>query len=155
MRHPATHRGKRVLHVRLALNTPFGRDLRVNAVKRLADEIPHIPRRDLPLRDVNERVKLGGRDGYVSRWRVEDTIRYVKQAYKLEDVRLMKYVKLRNMAARALTKPDFATQAGFSPRKMPVTLLKSSVRPKTLGGTLVSHHFLGRLHASLDTGSDV
>ena len=26
--------------------------------------------------------------------------------------------------ARALTKPDFATQAGFSPRKTPVTLLK-------------------------------
>ena len=49
---------------------------------------------------------------------------------------------------RALTKPDFATQAGFSPRKTLVTLLKSSVRPKTLGGTLVSHHFLGRLHVS-------
>ena len=52
----------------------------------------------------------------------------------------------RETHARALTKPDFATQARFSPRKTPVTLLKLSVRPKTLGGTLVSHHFLGRLH---------
>ena len=47
--------------------------------------------------------------------------------------------------AHVLTKPDFATQAGFSPRKTPVTLLKLSVRPKTLGGTLVNHHLLGRL----------
>ena len=47
-------------------------------------------------------------DGYISRWRVEDTIRYVKQAYKLEDVRLMKYVKLRNMAALVLAVAYFA-----------------------------------------------
>ena len=54
--------------------------------------------------------------------------------------------------ARALTKPDFATQAGFSPRKTPVTLLKLSVRPKTLGGTLVNHHLLGRLQGKFGLG---
>ena len=47
-------------------------------------------------------------EGYLSRWRVEDTIRYIKQAYNLEDVRLMKYTKLKNMAALVLAVSYFA-----------------------------------------------
>ena len=37
--------------------------------------------------------------GYLTRWRVEDTIRYVKQSYRLEHMRMMHYGRLRNMAA--------------------------------------------------------
>ena len=37
-----------------------------------------------------------------ARWRVEDTIRYVKQSYKLEDIRLFRYGKLKAMAAVVL-----------------------------------------------------
>ena len=37
--------------------------------------------------------------GYMTRWRVEDTIRYVKQSYRLEHMRMMRYGRLRNMAA--------------------------------------------------------
>ena len=33
--------------------------------------------------------------GYLSRWRIEETIRYIKQAYELEDVRLLKFDRLR------------------------------------------------------------
>lgn len=41
-------------------------------------------------------------EGYMTRWRVEDTIRHVKSSYNLEDVRLMKYDKLKNLAAIVL-----------------------------------------------------
>ena len=46
--------------------------------------------------------------GYMTRGRVEDTIRHVKQAYNLEDVRLFKYEKLRNMAAIVLAAAYFS-----------------------------------------------
>lgn len=36
---------------------------------------------------------------YMSRWRVEETIRSLKQSYELEDIRLMTYVRLQNMMA--------------------------------------------------------
>ena len=41
-------------------------------------------------------------EGYITRWRVEDTIRHVKQSYKLEDIRLFKYGKLKAMSAVVL-----------------------------------------------------
>ena len=41
-------------------------------------------------------------EGYITRWRVEDTIRHVKQSYSLEGIRLFKYVKTKAMAAIAL-----------------------------------------------------
>jgi hypothetical protein len=48
-------------------------------------------------------------DGYLARWRVEDTIRYVKQCYDLEDIRLLSYTRLRNMAALVLATAYFAS----------------------------------------------
>lgn len=47
-------------------------------------------------------------EGYMTRWRVEETIRHVKQSYSLEDVRLMKYDKLRNLAAIVLAAVYFS-----------------------------------------------
>ena len=46
--------------------------------------------------------------GYVSRWRVEETIRYIKQSYRLEDMRLLNYERLKNMAALVLCASAFA-----------------------------------------------
>ena len=37
--------------------------------------------------------------GYITRWRVEDTISFVKQSYKLEHVRCLDCRRLKNMAA--------------------------------------------------------
>ena len=37
--------------------------------------------------------------GYITRWRVEETIRYIKQSYRLEHMRLLDYQRLKNMAA--------------------------------------------------------
>lgn len=48
-------------------------------------------------------------EGYLSRWRVEDAIRYIKQAYRLEDIRLLDYERLRNMLAILLAAVYFAS----------------------------------------------
>ena len=41
-------------------------------------------------------------EGYITRWRIEDTIRHVKQSYNLEDMRLFKYAKIKALAAIVL-----------------------------------------------------
>lgn len=40
--------------------------------------------------------------GYLTRWRVEETIRFVKQAYSVEDMRLLSMTRLKNLAALVL-----------------------------------------------------
>ena len=47
-------------------------------------------------------------EGYITRWRVEDTIRHVKQSYRLEDMRLFKYDKIKAMAAIVLATTYFS-----------------------------------------------
>lgn len=46
--------------------------------------------------------------GYVTRWRVEDTIRFIKQSYRLEHMRLLDYQRLKNMAALVVAVAYFA-----------------------------------------------
>lgn len=48
-------------------------------------------------------------EGYLARWRVEDAIRYIKQSYRLEDVRLLDYTRLKNMMAVVLAAAFFAS----------------------------------------------
>ena len=47
-------------------------------------------------------------EGYLTRWRVEETIRFVKQAYEIEDVRLLKFDRLKAMVAIVLATAYFA-----------------------------------------------
>lgn len=49
-------------------------------------------------------------ESYVARWRVEETIRYIKQSYRLEDIRLLTYERLRMMAALVTAVTYFACQ---------------------------------------------
>lgn len=48
-------------------------------------------------------------EGYLSRWRVEDAIRFIKQSYRLEDIRLLDYTRLKNMMAIVLATVFFAS----------------------------------------------
>lgn len=48
-------------------------------------------------------------EGYLSRWRIEETIRFVKQAYGFENVRVMTYSRIRCMASLVLASAYFAT----------------------------------------------
>ena len=47
-------------------------------------------------------------ESYLARWRVEETIRFIKQSYQLEDIRLLTYERLRNMTALVMATAYFA-----------------------------------------------
>ncbi len=46
--------------------------------------------------------------GYLSRWMVEETIRFIKQSYHLEDIRVLDYNRLKNLVALTLAAAYFA-----------------------------------------------
>lgn len=41
-------------------------------------------------------------EAYLTRWRIEETIRFVEQRYRLEDIRVLTYERLRNMMGLVL-----------------------------------------------------
>lgn len=41
-------------------------------------------------------------EAYVTRWRIEETIRFIKQSYGFEDIRVLTYERVRNLAALVL-----------------------------------------------------
>lgn len=45
--------------------------------------------------------------GYLTRWLVEETIRFIKQSYRLEDLRVLTYERLRNLAALVMATAYF------------------------------------------------
>jgi hypothetical protein len=47
-------------------------------------------------------------EGYFARWRVEESIRFVKQSYRLEDIRLLRYARLRAMVTLVVAVAYFA-----------------------------------------------
>ena len=52
---------------------------------------------NLPMRR-NRKVLWWVVSAYLSRWRIEEAIRFIKQSYDLEDIRVLTYERLRNMA---------------------------------------------------------
>ena len=52
---------------------------------------------DLPMRR-NRAVLWWVVSAYLTRWRIEEAIRFVKHSYDLEDIRVLTYQRLRNMA---------------------------------------------------------
>jgi len=54
---------------------------------------------------------------YISRWKIEETIRFIKQSYRLEDIRLLTYKKLKNMITFVLAASYFiCVHLGLSER---------------------------------------
>jgi hypothetical protein len=47
-------------------------------------------------------------ESYMTRWSIEETIRFIKQSYNLEDIRLLTYRRLQNMMALVLAVAYFA-----------------------------------------------
>jgi len=47
-------------------------------------------------------------ESYISRWSIEETIRFLKQSYNLEDIRLLTYHRLQNMMALIMAVAYFA-----------------------------------------------
>ena len=62
---------------------------------------------NLPMRK-NREVIWQVVEGFLSRWMVEETIRFIKQSYNLEDLRVLNYERLRNMVVMVLAAAFFA-----------------------------------------------
>ena len=46
--------------------------------------------------------------GYLARWLIEETIRFIKQSYRMEDIRVLNYERLRNLIALVLAAAYFS-----------------------------------------------
>ena len=46
-------------------------------------------------------------ESYLARWKVEETIRYIKQSYKLEDMRILTYQRMRNLITMVMAAAFF------------------------------------------------
>jgi len=60
---------------------------------------------------------------YLTRWRIEETIRFAKQSYEVEDVRVQKYERLRNLVVLVLAAMFFAA-----------VVLGRKLKPRILAG---------------------
>jgi hypothetical protein len=47
-------------------------------------------------------------ESYLTRWRIEEAIRFIKQSYSLEDMRVLTYRRLKNLVALVLAASYFA-----------------------------------------------
>jgi len=47
-------------------------------------------------------------ESYLTRWRIEESFRFIKQSYKLEDIRVLTYRRLKNLVALVLAASYFA-----------------------------------------------
>jgi len=68
---------------------------------------------------------------YMKRWSIEETIRFVKQTYDLENIRVLKYVRLQNMMSLLLAVFYFVTVILDQNQKLTVMaghILKSAKR---------------------------
>lgn len=62
---------------------------------------------------------------YTARWLVEETIRFIKQSYRLENMRSLKYQRLRNMTALVLAAAYFS--ARWLGRSIKLSILSTHV----------------------------
>ena len=104
---------------------------------------------------VNEKAQAEGKDGtdysykslwqvvegYLTRWRIEETIRFVKQCYGFEHIRVMSYASWRNMSAIVLARTTDSRRCrdGTSCR----TLASDSQRPSEEAGSPASEEARG------------
>lgn len=58
---------------------------------------------------------------YLTRWKIEETFRFIKQSYNLEDVRVMKYQRLKNLVILVTAVAYFA--AAFLGQQMKLRIL--------------------------------
>ena len=67
--------------------------------------------------------------GYLTRWLMEETIRFIKQSYRLEDLRVLDYERLRNLAALVMAAAYFAAVWLDESLKLAVLASRSRVSP--------------------------
>lgn len=80
-------------------------------------------------------------NGYLARWMVEETIRFIKQSYQLEDVRVLDYDRLRNLVALVLAVVYFTAVWLGESLKMSVLLTKATRMAKRFFGIPDFHYY--------------
>lgn len=73
-------------------------------------------------------------EAYLTRWRIEDTLRFAKQTYEIEDVRVLGYQSLKNMMALALLAMSFAMTWLGEQDKLAVLCRHAMIASKRLFG---------------------
>lgn len=73
-------------------------------------------------------------EAYLTRWRIEDTLRFAKQTYALEDVRVLGYQSLKNMMALALLAMSFTMLWLGQKEKLAILARHALTAAKTLFG---------------------
>jgi len=73
-------------------------------------------------------------EAYLTRWRVEDTIRFIKQSYELENVRVLTYRRLRNLVTLLLAVVHFTAARIGSTAKLKILMLHGLRAAKRLFG---------------------
>jgi len=71
---------------------------------------------------------------YGTRWKIEETFRFIKQSYNLEDIRVLKYRKLKNLVVLVTAAAYFA--ATFLGQKMKLRILTEKL-------LVISQRFFG------------
>jgi hypothetical protein len=72
---------------------------------------------------------------YLSRWRVEEAIRFIKQSYELEDVRVRTYERLRNMTALVMAAMYFTAVVLGTRIKLHILVTRTITAAKRFFGT--------------------
>ena len=76
---------------------------------------------DLPLRAGDSQLLWWIVQIYLTRWKIEETFRFIKQSYNLEDIRVMKYQRLKNLVILVTAVAYFA--ATFLGQQMKLRIL--------------------------------
>ena len=71
---------------------------------------------------------------YWTRWKIEETFRFVKQSYNLEDIRVIKYQRLKNLVVLVTAAAYFA--ATFLGQQMKLRILTEKL-------LVISQRFFG------------
>ncbi|MGC9424161.1 transposase [Vibrio sp.] len=80
-------------------------------------------------------------EGYISRWLVEDAIRFIKQSYKLEDIRVLSYQRLKNMMALVLAAVYFSAAWLGESVKLEVLTAHAIKASKRFFGAVEFHYY--------------
>ena len=82
----------------------------------------------------NRKVLWWAVRAYIARWRVEETLRFIKQCYQYEDIRVMTYQRLRNLTALVLAAAFFTAVHLGAKTKLTVLALHALKAAKRLFG---------------------
>ncbi len=80
-------------------------------------------------------------EAYLTRWRIEETIRFAKQAFDMENIRLLTYKRLQNMYALLMGALAFNMTVLSLKTKLKVLYMRAIQATKTLFGVPDFHYY--------------